>query len=188
MRGKLRRQRSRRQVRRRLLLVPVALLGAAVGSATAEERMSLSAAQQKLFPGAKLTSADFKLTAEQFARLKREYQVPSFRPTVRAWRAEGAGWLYLDQVYGLNDIVTYLLAIGDDGKVQGLEVLVCADGYCDLYTPEWVTRLKGLKHGRWSPTEVVNMVSGATLSCTHVAEGVKKMLAIHARFSPAASG
>jgi hypothetical protein len=178
-----RRLRSQRQTRRRLILVPVAMLATAVPAA-AEERMTLAVAQQKLFPGAKLTPADFKLSPEQYARLKREYNVPAFRPAVRAWRAEGAGWLYLDQVYGLNDIVTYLLAVGNDGKVQGLEVLVCADGYCDLYTPEWLGRLKGRVHGRWSPEEAVTMVSGATLSCTHVAEGVKKMLAIHARFKP----
>jgi len=30
----------------------------------------------------------------------------------------------------------------------------------------------------------VPVVAGATQSCTHVAEGVKKMLAIHARFLP----
>lgn len=183
MRNGPRRLRSRRRTLRRLVLMPVAMLATAIPAA-AEERMSLAVAQQKLFPGAKLTPADFKLTPEQYARLKREYDVPAFRPAVRAWRADGAGWLYLDQVYGLNDIVTYLLAIGNDGKVQGLEVLVCADGYCDLYTPEWLGRLKGRAHGRWPPAEVVTMVSGATLSCMHVAEGVKKMLAIHARFKP----
>jgi hypothetical protein len=42
----------------------------------------------------------------------------------------------------------------------------------------------GLEHGRWDPTRTVPMVSGSTLSATHVAEGVKKMLAVHARYRP----
>jgi hypothetical protein len=36
------------------------------------------------------------------------------------------------------------------------------------------------------PEEVVPIISGSTLSCVHVAEGVKKVLAIHARYMPQA--
>ena len=80
----------------------------------------------------------------------------------------------------------HLVGIGDDGKLCGLEVLTCTDGYCDLYSPSsaWRTRLLQVTHGRWDPAEKVPVVSGATQSCVHVAEGVKKMLAIHARFLP----
>ena len=38
------------------------------------------------------------------------------------------------------------------------------------------------------PEDVVPIVSGATLSCVHVAEGVKKLLAIHARFMQGGQG
>jgi hypothetical protein len=169
--------------RAHLRLLPTALLLAALPARGAEWQ-SLVDAQQKLYPGRRLIPADFKLTPEQHAQLKSVYQVPSMRPAVKAWRVEGGGWLYLDQVWGLNDIITYLVAIDEAGTLTGIEVLVCADGYCDLYTDEWRGRLKGRTHGRWDPTAAVTMVSGATLSCTHVAEGVKKILAIHARYRP----
>jgi hypothetical protein len=172
-------------VHSRLLLVPAAIVVAASAQpASGFELQSLEAAQAKLAAGRRLTPADFRLTPEQHIRLQQEYRVPSLRPAVKAWRIEGGGWLFLDQVYGLNDIVTYLVAIGDDGEVDGLEVLVCAEGYCDIFTPEWRATLVGRTHGKWEPTEVVPMISGATLSCTHVGEGVKKLLAIHARFLP----
>ena len=169
-----------------LRLLPAALF-AAVPCAHALDLQSFEQAAQKLYPGRKLTPADFKLTPEQFARLKSEYRVPALRPAFKVWQVEGGGWLYLDQVWGLNDIVTYLAAIGADGKLLGIEVLVCAEGYCDLYTPAWRGQLAGRSEGKWAPAEAATIVSGATLSCTHVAEGVKKLLAIHGRFRPGAA-
>lgn len=178
----------RRPAARRLRLLPAALLPAAwlaaAPAALAFNLQTLEEAQQKLYPGRKLTPADFKLAPEQYARLKADFHVPAMRPAIKAWRVEGGGWLYLDQVWGRDDIVSYLAAVSEDGKLLGIEVLVCADGYCDHYTKQWRARLVGLTAGNWEPTEAAIMVSGATLSCTHVAEGVKKLLAIHARYRP----
>lgn len=172
----------------RLLFIPATAIVAAglPASAVAFEIQTLQAAQQKLAPGATLTPADFKLSSDDHALLKQQYKVPSMRPAVKAWRVSTGGWLFLDQVYGREDIVTYLVSIGDDNKVRGLEVLVCAEGYCDLFTREWRAHLVGQAHGKWRPEDVVPIVSGATLSCVHIAEGVKKLLAIHARFLPEA--
>ena len=170
--------------RSRLLLLPVAALALGGAPAAALDLQTLDQAQRNLAPGAVLRPADFRLTPEQLEQIKREYSVPALRPAFKAWRVEGGagGWLILDQVYGLHDIITYLLSVGDDGRVRGLEVLVCAEGWCDIYSPEWRAQLNGRAHGKWAPGEAVPILSGSTLSTTHVAEGVKKLLAIHARF------
>jgi hypothetical protein len=172
-------------MRSRFLLVPAAVV-AISQPAAGFDLQSLEAAQQKLAPGAKLTPYDFKLTPEQVEQIKREYKVPVLRSQVTAWRVDRGGWLFLDQVFGLNDVITYLVSVGDDGAVRGIEVLVCQDGYCDIYSPQWRATYVGKSHGRWAPEEALPILSGATLSTTHVAEGVKKLLAIHARFMPAA--
>jgi hypothetical protein len=172
-------------MRSRFLLIPAAIVAAAP-AAQAVDLQTLEAAQEKLFPGVKLTPADFTLSRDDFESLKSEYNVPSFRAAVKAWRAPNGDYLYLDQVYGLNDIVTYVVAISADGHVKGIEVLVCADGFCEMYTPEWRASFAGKTHGKWEPSQAVPMVSGCTLSSVHVAEGVKKILAIHARYLPKA--
>jgi hypothetical protein len=182
--------RSLPRLRMRLMpavLLPAALLTAAP-AAEAFNLQSLEEAQQKLYPGKKLTPADFKLAPEQYSRLKADFHVPALRPAIKAWRVEGGGWLYLDQVYGRDDILTYLAAVSEDGRLLGIEVLVCAEGYCDHYTPQWRGQLTGRTAGNWDPSEAATLVSGATLSCTHVAEGVKKLLAIHARYRPGMGG
>jgi hypothetical protein len=175
----------------RLVFLPAAIVAAAPAVTPdvvwADTIQTLDAAQRLLFPREPMTPADFKLTPEQFERLKSEYSVPALRPLVKAWRSRDGQWMFLDQVYGLGDIITYVVAVDANGSVRGVEILTCAEGYCDLYTREWRASLVGQKHGKWEPTEVVPMVSGATLSCTHVAEGVKKILAIHARFLPGRS-
>jgi hypothetical protein len=173
-------------MRAKFLLVPATVLAlntaALTTSALAVDLQTMEAAQAKLFPGAKLAKADFTLTQDELETVKSEFNVPAFRPAFKAWRAEDGSWLILDQVYGLNDVITYLVALTPDGVSKGIEVLVCAEGFCDLYTPEWRAQLASKKVGKWNPADEVQMVSGATLSSVHVTEGVKKILAIHARF------
>lgn len=178
--------RKRQRARTHLRLLPAVLLALAP-AAHAFDLQSLEEAQQKLYPGRRLVPADFKLSPEQYSRLKADFHVPAMRPAFKAWQVEGGGWLYLDQVWGRDDIVTYLAAVSEQGQLLGIEVLVCAEGYCDPFTRQWRTQLSGRTAGNWEPTDAVTVVSGATLSCTHVAEGVKKILAIHARFRPGAA-
>jgi hypothetical protein len=173
-------------MRANLMFMPAALVYAAVAPASALDVQGMEAGQAKLFPQATLTPADLALTPDQVERLKTEFNVPVLRPQIKRWKASTGGTLYLDQVYGLNDIVTYLVALDEKGSVKGIEILVCVEGFCDIATTEWRAQFSGRKFGKWDPkTEIAN-ISGATLSAMHVAEGVKKVLAINALFAPKA--
>ena len=178
-------------MRFKFLLVSTAVLALGIpvgipvgGAAVAMDVQTLEAATALLYPGAKLIPADFTLTGDLMERIKSEYDVPLMRPGVKAWRVDGGGWLFLDQVYGLSDIVTYMVAVDDSGAVSGVEILVCAEGFCDTSTPRWRAQLLGKTRGKWQPKEAVQIISGTTLSSVHVTEGVKKLLAIHALFLP----
>jgi hypothetical protein len=173
-------------MRARFALIPAAVLALSQPAPSlALQNQTFEVAQEKLYPGQRLTPADFELTPEQFRRLKAEYKVPAMRPKFKAWRTDDGNWLFLDQVFGLNDVVTYLVAIDQSGKVLGIELLTCAEGFCDnIMTPEWRAQLATKEHGKWDVREAAPIISGATYSCIHVIEGVKKMLAIHARFLP----
>ena len=50
----------------RFLLIPAAIMVAAAPLAIAHDLQTLEEAQQRLYPGAKLTPFEFKLTPEQF--------------------------------------------------------------------------------------------------------------------------
>ena len=170
-------------MRFRFLLLPAAVL--ALGEpAAAEVIETAEAGRAVLYPGASFTPADFTLTDDQVDRLKSDYRVPLMRPAIKAWRVSTGGMLFLDQVYGLDDVVTYLVGVGDDGTVQGIEILACNKDYCGISKPEWRAQFVGKAAGRWDPATAVSATSGASNSSTHVAEGIKKILAIHAKFLP----
>ncbi len=169
----------------KFLLVPTLAMTVSA-DAQADQLQTLDEAIERIYPNENLLTADFELASRDYNRLKFEYKVPSIRPKVKAWKTQSGDWLFLDQVYGLNDIVTYLLGVDSQGSVTGLEVLTCAEGYCDsVFTQQWRAQMAKSTHGHWMPGDVVTLVSGATLSTTHIAEGVKKLLAIHARYLPA---
>ena len=170
-------------MRSQFLLIPAAVVLASA-PAVGLDLSTLEAAQARLYPNATFIPVAFKLTLDQMDRLKADYDVPVMRSDVRAWRVSTGGWLYLDQVFGLNDTVTYLLAIDDKGAVTGLEILVCVEGFCDLTAPEWRAQAIGKKTGKWVPKETFTNISGATLTTMHVSEGIKKVLAINALYTP----
>jgi hypothetical protein len=172
-------------VRFRFRLIPAVIALASSSLPHADELQTFEEAKSRIYPDEELVAAHFRLGPREFRRLKFEYDVPAIRPDVKAWRTASGDWLFLDQVYGLNDIVTYLLGVRQDGTITGLEVLVCAEGFCEeLYTEEWLGQMEKATLGYWMPEDVVPIVSGSTYSTTHIAEGVKKLWAIHAKYLP----
>lgn len=170
-------------MRSQFLLVPAAIIAAAV-PAHGMSLTSLEAGRAALFGDTALIESDFTLTREQVAQLKEKFEVPVMHAETRAWRAANGGWLYLDQVFGLNDVITYLVALDKRGAVTGVEVLVCAEGFCDIATAEWKSQFLGKRHGRDKIIGAVSNISGSTLSAVHITEGVKKVLAIHNLYAP----
>lgn len=172
------------RMRFQFMLIPAALVVAAAPSAVGMTLQSLETASAQLFPDAQLTPVDLELTFGQVQRLKKEFEVPVMHSEVRAWKASTGGWLYLDQVVGMNDVVTYLVAIDEVGRVIGTEVLVCLEGFCNIADAEWSEQFIGQKFNDPDPRKDIIQISGSTLSVQHITEGIVKVLAIHKLFMP----
>ena len=94
-------------------------------------------------------------------------------------------WRCAPQAVKLGPVL--VVAVDAAGAVSGIEILVCAEGYCGTTVPEWRAQFVGITHGKWEPSEAVTSISGLSLSSTHIAEGVKKILAVHSRYLPTAN-
>jgi Na+-translocating ferredoxin:NAD+ oxidoreductase RnfG subunit len=101
------------------------------------------------------------------------------------WRAEKQGvlqgWFIVDEVVGKHEFITYAVAIGTDGKLRGIEVLVYREthGY-QIREPQWRSQFQGKSLA--DPLKLdkdIRNISGATLSCRNVTDGVKRLLALH---------
>jgi FMN-binding domain len=103
----------------------------------------------------------------------------------RAWRAEAGGKLLglvvVDHVIGKHLYIDYAVALAPGGRVQRVEILAYRESYGgEIRSPSWLAQFVGKTGG--SALRVgsdIRNISGATLSCTHVTEGVKRIVAAY---------
>jgi hypothetical protein len=169
--------------------VPVASI-VLVQPAHAVVYQSVEEVQRLLFGNESLEAVPLTLTAAQAAAVERASGV-RYRPgTLRLWKSTG-GYLAIDAVVGKHDLITYAVALTTDGAVRTVEILE----YREAYGGE--VRSAGFRQqfvGRRSSDPVtvgrdIHNVSGATLSCQHVTDGIRRLLAIYAvALAPAPNG
>ena len=164
-------------------IVPAAALCAA-GPAYATVYLSVEQAQRALFPSA-TTFADRSVT---FSRAQHEAIAAAAGMPVRAkgqrlWEARRGdgrlGWFMLDRVLGKHELITYAVALDPAGAVLGIEILDYRETYGgEIRDPRWRRQFVGKRYGAALELDRdIKNISGATLSCRHVTDGVKRLLA-----------
>lgn len=171
-------------------LLPLGVVAAATLSsphALAETYFNTEQAQKALFPEATAFELiAIQLTDADRAALGKVAKTRTPLPEKTLWRAkkgaETIGTFAIDDVYGKHEFITYAVALKPDGSVRGLEVMVYRETYGgQIRDAKWRAQFVGKTHGATLALDqdIVN-ISGATMSCLHVAEGVKRLLALHA--------
>ena len=148
------------------------------------EYASVEEAQQTAFPDA--VAFDPVVVAAD-AKAKVAESAGRFVVDPRIWRVRGAagalGWFIVDEVVGRTELITYALALDDRGAVKSLEVLVYRESHGDaIRLPAWRGQFVGKRSS--DPVRLdtdIRNVSGATLSCRHVTDGVRRLLLLHER-------
>jgi Na+-translocating ferredoxin:NAD+ oxidoreductase RnfG subunit len=171
----------------RLLLIPLSPL-AMWTPAYAVTYLTVEQAQALMFDGSVLTSDVRTLSAEQVQAIESDSGVKVTSPRVNAWRDAGGGWFILDQVIGKHEFINYAVALDAAGALRQLEILDYHESYgAEVHLPAWRRQFVGKQHG--SPVQLNNdirNISGATLSCAHVTDGVRRLLATYAHVLAAA--
>lgn len=94
------------------------------------------------------------------------------------------GWFVVDDVVGKHEYITYAIGISPQGEVLGLEVLSYRETHGgQVREASWRDQFHGktLKDP-FKLDEDVSNISGATLSCRNLLDGVKRLLVIHQLF------
>lgn len=162
---------------------------AIVGSTSGHATTYLTVAQAKaaLFPAAaNFIDRSTLLDPAQRKAIKAASGINVSSPKLVAWEArDGAGhklgWLFVDQVLGKHEFITYALALDPTGAVRGLEVLDYRETYGgQIRLPKWRAQFLGKRAGAQLKLDSdIRNISGATLSCRHVTDGVKRLLATY---------
>jgi hypothetical protein len=162
-------------------------LGAAVPIhlAVATEYLSVEGAQKALFPQAdRFTEMVLALSPTQRERVAALAGPQPPHRSLRAWRAlhgeELLGFVFIDEVVGKEDFITYAIAIDARGRLSAPEVLAYRESHGgEIRGEAWRRQFagrQGLDQVRVQ-TDIKN-IAGATLSCEHVTEGVRWMMAL----------
>lgn len=156
----------------------------ALGLVRAERYLSVSQAQKLCFPQAtRFEEKTFRYTPEHVRAIEKQSGVKVRAPSARAWFAhEGnkvAGLMFLDHVIGKHEFIDYVVAISPDGRVQHIEILEYRESYGgEIRGSRWRAQFRGkTASSRLRLNRDIYNISGATMSCRHVTEGVKRLLA-----------
>jgi Na+-translocating ferredoxin:NAD+ oxidoreductase RnfG subunit len=141
-----------------ILAIPAAVMITVPAKATVY--LSTEQAQRAIFPGASFTA------------------VPG-RSNV--WRASTGGFLIVDRVVGKHEYITYAVGINSNGTVKQIEIMVYNESYgFEVREASWRAQFVGKSAGSTLKVNSdIKNISGATLSTTHVTDGVKRALAMY---------
>jgi Na+-translocating ferredoxin:NAD+ oxidoreductase RnfG subunit len=156
----------------------------------AEHYLDTDEAARLIFPDAdsftpapaELDRAAARAIKDQSGMRVRQRQIDS----LAAMRGgETIGWVYVDNVIGKHEFITYAAGIDAAGAVRGIEILDYRETYGgEVREDSWRAQLVGRTLA--DPpvlNDTVQNISGATLSCRNVTDGVRRLLATHAVLS-----
>ncbi len=146
-----------------LVSVPgIVMIVATPGFATVY--LTIEQAQQVIFPGQNLTPIEGTLKQ-------------------KIWRTEDGGFFILDKVIGKHELITYALGINPDGSIRQIEIMDYREAYgYEIRQKRWRRQFVGkTATASLNLNEDIVNISGATLSCRHVTEGVKGIMNLYER-------
>jgi Na+-translocating ferredoxin:NAD+ oxidoreductase RnfG subunit len=173
----------------------VAAVAAPVSVAIAATYLTAEEAQKGLFPSADafvpvvpvLTDAQKRAVADASGA-----QAP--HGDLRAWAATRGdvvlGHVFVDNVIGREDFITYAVGIGADGKLLPVEILDYRESHGgEIRNKAWLAQFAGKSEQSQLRMRVdIKNIAGATLSSEHVTAGVRRILALWTTALRPASG
>lgn len=163
------------------LIAPIAF----VLPAYAADYLSEGQVQKVLFPRASsFTKKSIDLSDDQIQRIKDLAGVRQRTKNPIVWDAieKGTllGRLYIDEVVGKHEFITYATAISPDGIVLGIEIMSYRETHGgEVREESWKKNFKGKTiSDPFKLDKDVPNITGATLSCRNVLDGVKRLLSL----------
>ena len=159
-------------------------LAAAPTSAFAVDYLSAEQAAKLMFPDADaFEPRTVTLDAAQLQQLEAQgVRGRSANWSVRVARQGGAalGYVVTDEVIGKVELISYAVGVALDGSIKQIEILAYRESHgFEVRLPAWRRQFVGKNAGSALRVgEDIANISGATLSCMHVTEGVRRIVAV----------
>ena len=159
----------------------ITLSGIAPVYASAKVYVSVEQAQRILFPGTQLKQTPFFVGDSLQQQMTKASSVRHPFRSDRIWRAADGGWFIVDEVIGKHEMITYAVALSPSGAVTGIEILEYVESYgYEVAEAQWRNQFIGKTAS--DPIKLnqdIQNIGGATLSCKHLTDGVKRVAVLY---------
>jgi hypothetical protein len=151
----------------------------------AAEYLSVDQAQKAIFPAA--DRFDEVILALNPAQKQTVASLAGPQPphrSLRSWKAfraeELLGYVFVDEVVGRQDFITYAAGIDVAGRLGTLEVMAYRESHGgEVRSDAWRHQFSGRQNLDQLRFEAdIKNIAGATLSCGHVTQGVRWLVAL----------
>jgi Na+-translocating ferredoxin:NAD+ oxidoreductase RnfG subunit len=170
----------------RIIIPPAIVITAGAIPCYATTYLTVEQVQKVCFPDAtSFLPADVKLTSREMKAIEKESGVRVRLASQKVWRAMAdgkfLGWLIQDEVLGKHEFINWALALNADGTVKQIEILDYRETYgYQIREEKWRQQFYGKQHGaKFKLDDDIKNISGATLSCRHITDGVKRLLSLY---------
>ncbi|MFL6718085.1 MAG: FMN-binding protein [Burkholderiaceae bacterium] len=154
-------------------------------SAFAAQYLTAQQAQALIFPDATaFKDASLQLTADQMRAIESSAGLPARSAAwrvVSAWQGDRLlGHMVLDDVIGKFELISYAVGLAPDATVMQVEILAYRESHgFEIRNAAWRKQFVGKTAAdKVAVGDNIANISGATLSSTHVTEGVRRIVAM----------
>jgi len=153
-------------------------------TAFAVDYLSAEQAAKQMYPEADRFQAQ---TLVIDAALQAQLQAQGLKLRTPHWQLSTAfhgdtalGFIVTDEVIGKFELISYAVGVGLDGAVKQVEILSYRESHGqEVRLPAWRKQFVGKRSGATLRVgdDIAN-IRGATLSCTHVTDGIRRVLTV----------
>ena len=138
-------------------------------------------AQKMLIPNKPLIKNSIIITDELQDRMRSASSIRHPFQGDRIWKAADGSWFIVDEVVGKHEMITYAVALSPSGVVTGIEILEYVESYgYEVAEAQWRKQFVGKTAA--DPIKLnqdIQNIGGATLSCKHLTDGVKRVAVLY---------
>lgn len=163
-----------------LLISGLAMISAPI-MVQAKIYVSVEQAQKILLPGRTLTKTPILITDDLQEKMRSASSIRYPFQGERIWKAADGSWLVIDEVVGKHEMITYAVALSPTGAILGIEILEYVESYgYEVADAQWRKQFVGKTvNDPIKLNQDIQNIGGATLSCKHITDGVKRITTLY---------
>ncbi len=149
--------------------------------AQAKIYLSIEQAQKILMPNKQLSKMPIIITDDLQEKMRIASSIRHPFQGDRIWKTSDGGWFIVDEVVGKHEMITYAVGLNPSGNITGIEILEYVESYgYEVAEAQWRKQFVGKNAS--DPIKLnqdIQNIGGATLSCKHISDGVKRVAVLY---------